>query len=35
MDKRMPWLYGALSMLQWITITGPGRIACFDGKLDR
>jgi hypothetical protein len=35
MDKRMPWLYGALSMLQWITIMGPGRIASFDGKVDR
>jgi hypothetical protein len=35
MDARMPWLCGALSMLQWIAMTGPGRIAAFNGRLDR
>ncbi|KAK4178469.1 PXA domain-containing protein [Triangularia setosa] len=35
MDVRMPWICGALSMVQWITMTGPGRIAAVDGKLDR
>jgi hypothetical protein len=35
MDIRMPWLCGALSMLQWIAVTGPGQIAGVDGKLDR
>lgn len=35
MDVRMPWLSGALSMLQWIAVMGPGRIAGPDGKLDR
>ena len=35
MDTRMPWLCGALSMLQWIAVMGPGRIAGVDGKLDR
>ncbi|KAL2129119.1 hypothetical protein VTI74DRAFT_8196 [Chaetomium olivicolor] len=35
MDRRMPWLSGALSMLQWIAVMGPGRIADVDGKLDR
>ncbi|KAK0737038.1 PXA domain-containing protein [Apiosordaria backusii] len=35
MDVRMPWLCGALSMVQWVTMTGPGRIAAVDGKLDR
>ncbi|GAB1320530.1 PXA domain-containing protein [Madurella fahalii] len=34
-DARMPWLCGALSMLQWIAVTGPGQIAAADGKLDR
>ncbi|KXX76405.1 PXA domain protein 1 [Madurella mycetomatis] len=34
-DARMPWLCGALSMLQWMATTGPGRIAAVDGKLDR
>ncbi|KAK4123778.1 hypothetical protein N657DRAFT_645374 [Parathielavia appendiculata] len=35
LDIRMPWLHGALSLLQWLAIMGPGRIAAFDGKLDR
>ncbi|KAK4242575.1 PXA domain protein 1 [Achaetomium macrosporum] len=35
MDKRMPWLCGALSLFQWIAIMGPGRIAGVDGRLDR
>lgn len=32
---RMPWLCGALSMLQWFGMAGPGRIAGPDGRLDR
>ncbi|KAK3357435.1 PXA domain-containing protein [Lasiosphaeria hispida] len=35
MDVRMPWLRGTLSLLQWIAMAGPGRIADVDGKLDR
>lgn len=36
MNMRMPWLSGALSMLQWITVMGPGRrIAGVNSKLDR
>lgn len=35
MDLRMPWLSGTLSFLQWIAMTGPGRIADVDGVLDR
>jgi hypothetical protein len=35
MDMRMPWLCGALSFLQWIAMTGPGRIADVNGVLDR
>ncbi|KAK3997239.1 PXA domain-containing protein [Cladorrhinum sp. PSN332] len=35
MDTRMPWLRGAMSMLQWVSMTGPGQIAAVDGRLDR
>ncbi|KAK4163510.1 PXA domain-containing protein [Cladorrhinum sp. PSN259] len=35
MDTRMPWLCGAISMLQWLSVTGPGQIAAVDGRLDR
>ncbi|KAI8634530.1 PXA domain-containing protein [Xylariaceae sp. FL1651] len=35
MELRMPWLRGALSMMQWICMKGPGRLAGFDGTLDR
>lgn len=35
MDRRMPWLWGSLSLLQWIAVTGPGRIGGVDGRLDR
>ncbi|KAJ0107628.1 pxa domain-containing protein [Diaporthe amygdali] len=35
MDKRMPWLCGNLSMAQWLAIAGPGRVAGFDGVVDR
>jgi PXA domain len=35
MDARMPWLCGALSILQWIAMTGPGRMAGVDGIIDR
>lgn len=35
MDTRMPWLCGAISMLQWVSMTGPGQIAAVDGRLDR
>jgi hypothetical protein len=35
MDVRMPWLHGTLSLLQWIAMTGPGRMADVDGRVDR
>lgn len=35
LDLRMPWLCGTLSFLQWMALTGPGRIADVDGLLDR
>lgn len=35
MDARMPWMSGALSMLQWGAIRGPRNLAGFDGMIDR
>ncbi|KUI65058.1 PXA domain protein 1 [Cytospora mali] len=35
MDRRMPWLCGSLSMAQWLAIAGPGRVAGYDGVIDR
>ncbi|KAK3380062.1 PXA domain-containing protein [Lasiosphaeria ovina] len=35
LDVRMPWLCGTLSILQWIAMTGPGRMANVDGVIDR
>ncbi|KAF3770488.1 hypothetical protein M406DRAFT_35868 [Cryphonectria parasitica EP155] len=35
MDRRMPWLSGSLSMLQWLAIGGPGHVAGPDGIIDR
>ncbi|KAK3333647.1 PXA domain-containing protein [Cercophora scortea] len=35
MDVRMPWICGALSMLQWVTMSRPGRVAGVDGTIDR
>lgn len=34
-DRRMPWLVGSLSMLQWLAIAGPGTVAGFNGIVDR
>ncbi|KAK0621372.1 PXA domain-containing protein [Bombardia bombarda] len=35
MDVRMPWLCGALSILQWVAMSRPGRMAGVDGMIDR
>ncbi|KAF2875544.1 PXA domain-containing protein [Massariosphaeria phaeospora] len=35
LDRRMPWLSGAMSMLQWGALRGPGRVGYTDGALDR
>lgn len=35
LDVKTPWLHGTLSLLQWIAMTGPGRTANVDGRLDR
>ncbi|KAJ4391494.1 hypothetical protein N0V93_005111 [Gnomoniopsis smithogilvyi] len=34
-DRRMPWLLGSLSMIQWLAIAGPGAVAGFNGLVDR
>ncbi|KAI0971094.1 PXA domain-containing protein [Xylaria arbuscula] len=34
-DARMPWLQGTLSMIQWVAMKGPGRVAAHNGTLDR
>jgi hypothetical protein len=35
LDRRMPWLLGTVSMVQWIALTGPGQVAGLDSVLDR
>ncbi|KAK6585631.1 hypothetical protein PZA11_002358 [Diplocarpon coronariae] len=35
LDARMPWLSATLSLLQWGTITGPGKIGDTDGLIDK
>lgn len=32
---RMPWLSGALSLMQWFLVTGPGELGATDGMIDR
>ncbi|KAK5627883.1 hypothetical protein RRF57_003598 [Xylaria bambusicola] len=34
-EARMPWLRGTVSMMQWIALNVPGRVAAVDGTLDR
>ncbi|KAI1150163.1 PXA domain-containing protein [Nemania diffusa] len=34
-EARMPWLRGTFSMMQWIALKGPGRVAALNGTLDR
>ena len=34
-EARMPWLLGTLSMMQWVALNAPGRVAAVDGTLDR
>ncbi|KAI1378254.1 PXA domain-containing protein [Hypoxylon crocopeplum] len=34
-DARMPWMSGALSMVQWGALRGPGSLAGFNGMVDR
>ncbi|KAK7965035.1 hypothetical protein PG996_000604 [Apiospora saccharicola] len=35
MDVRMPWLGATLSLLQWGAMRGPGKVAGYDGIVDR
>lgn len=35
LSLRMPWVNGLLSLLQYVAIHGPGRVAGVDGSLDR
>ena len=35
MDERMPWFSGLLSLLQWLSLRGPGQVCRTDGALDR
>ncbi|OAA57851.1 Phox-associated domain protein [Niveomyces insectorum RCEF 264] len=35
LEVRMPWLYGSVCLLQWLALTGPGRIAGLNGPVDR
>lgn len=34
-DRRMPWLSGGLSLVQWLVIAGPGTVAGVNGIIDR
>lgn len=35
LDQRMPWFSGFLSLLQWLSLRGPGQVCRTDGPLDR
>lgn len=35
LDKRMPWLTGTLSLLQWAALYGPGRLCRTNSTFDR
>ncbi|KAJ8610755.1 hypothetical protein MRB53_038397 [Persea americana] len=35
LERRMPWLAGSLSLVQWISLYGPGRICRLNSRLDR
>lgn len=35
LNRRMPWLSGLLSLLQWMSLHGPGRICRTNSRLDR
>ncbi|CAK4032332.1 Hypothetical predicted protein [Lecanosticta acicola] len=35
LNRRMPWLSGVLSLLQWISLCGPGQIGSINSRLDR
>lgn len=35
LDQRMPWLTGLVSLLQWLSLSGPGKICGLNGAMDR
>lgn len=35
LDQRMPWVIGFFSLLQWLSLRGPGQLCRTDGPLDR
>ena len=35
LNERMPWLSGLLSLLQWLSLRGPGQVCRTDSALDR
>ncbi|KAI9727683.1 MAG: hypothetical protein M1828_005911 [Chrysothrix sp. TS-e1954] len=35
LGRRMPWLYGAISLIEQVAVTGPGRVGETDSRLDR
>ena len=35
LEARMPWLCATISLLQWGAITGPGKLGCTDGMIDK
>lgn len=35
LERRMPWLHGLVSLLQWLVLNGPGKVCRLDGALDR
>ena len=35
LEVRMPWVYGALALLQWGMLYGPGKVGAVDGMLDK
>lgn len=35
LQQRMPWLSGGLSLLQWLSLHGPGQVCSTDGALER
>jgi hypothetical protein len=34
-ERRMPWLAGAVGLVHWAVVRGPGRVGDTDGGLDR
>lgn len=35
LDQRMPWLSGMLSLVQWLSLQGPGQLCQTNSRLDR